>query len=180
MLQHQLLKVSVSLKSPTKYNFKCFVVAVGAITNATILLETDPVEVENFEFSNRARLSLIIRGDTTGSQATSVVWRRNRTKVNRNTVVAGGSFFDGGGDTISDTGTCSTHMYRVGLLVTGYLPGEYSYTISNNLNTSPVASIVFRMEGKGKNEKVMHLNDSIISISQYNCVIMFIISNLCH
>ena len=71
--------------------------------------------------------------------------------VNRNTVVARGFFFDGGGEAISDTGPCSTHMYRVALLVRGYLPGEYSYTVSNDQNTSPVPSPVFRVEDKVKN-----------------------------
>ena len=122
---------------------------IGVITNATILLENDPGTVRiYFELSNRSSLQLVIRGETTGSQATSVVWRRNGTVVDRNTEVAGGSFFDGGGETISDTGPCSTHVYRVALMVTGYLPGEYSYTVSNNLSTSPVTSPVFRVEGK--------------------------------
>ena len=138
-------------QTKTKHNILLFL--IGAITNAAILLENDPGEVANFEFSNRASLSLVIRGETTGSRATSVVWRRNGTVVDRNTVVAGGSFFDGGGDPISNTGPCPTHIYRVGLLVTGYLPGEYSYTASNNQTTSPVTSPVFRVEGKVKNEQ---------------------------
>ena len=117
------------------------------------MLENDPDEVANIELSNRTSLQLVIRGETTGSQATSVVWRRNGTVVNRHTVVDNGSFYDGGGDSISTTGPCFTHMYRVVLLVTGYLPGEYSYTVNNNQNTSPVTSPVFRVEGKVKNEK---------------------------
>ena len=120
---------------------------IGAITSAVILLENDPAKASNVELSDRASLSLVIRGETTGSQATSVVWRRNGTVVDSHTVVAGGSFFDGGGERISDTGPCSTHMFRVALLVTGYLPGEYSYTVSNDQNTSPVTSPVFRVEG---------------------------------
>ena len=115
---------------------------IGAITDAVILLENDPAQTGRFEFSNRACLELIIRGETTGSQTTSVVWRRNETVVDRTTVVANGSFFEGGGETISDTGDCSTHMYRIALLVTGYLPGVYSYTATNNQNTSPVTSPV--------------------------------------
>ena len=123
-------------------------VLIGAIINAAILLDYDFYEAQRFEFSNRASLRLVIRGETTGSQATSVVWRRNGSVVDSSTVVAGGFFFDGGGETINTTGPCSTHMYRVALLVTGYLPGEYSYTVSNNLNTNPVTSPVFRVEGK--------------------------------
>ena len=126
---------------------------IGAITDAVILLENDPANTGSVELSNRASLWLVIRGETTGSQATSVVWRRNGTVVDRSTVVANGSFFDGGGETISNTGPCSTHMFRVGLLVAGYLPGEYSYTVTNDQNTSPVTSPVFRVEGKVKNKQ---------------------------
>ena len=122
---------------------------IGAITDAVILLENYPWEVEHFEFSNRSSLRLIVRGETTGGQAALVVWRRNGTVVNRHTVVAGGSFYDGG-EEINVTGNCSTHMYRVALLVTGYLPGEYSYTAFNDQNTSPVTSLVFRVEGETK------------------------------
>jgi len=43
-------------------------------------------------------------------------------------MVQGGSFYDGGGETI-------------------YLPGEYQYSASNNMTTSPVTSPVFRVEG---------------------------------
>ena len=122
---------------------------IGAITDAVISLETHPREVEHFEFSNHSSLRLVIRGETTGSQASLVVWRRNGIVVNRYTVVAGGSFYDGGNE-ISTTGPCSTHIYRVALLVRGYLPGEYLYTVSNDHNTSPVTSPVFRVEGKIK------------------------------
>ena len=83
--------------------------------------------------------------------------------VDRTTVVAGGSFYDGGGETINTTGPCSTHMYRVGLLVTGYLPGEYSYTVSNDQNTSPVTSPVFRVEGKVKNEQMMSSHSNLMT-----------------
>ena len=54
-------------------------------------------------------------------------------------------------ETISDTGDCSTHMYRVALLVTGYLPGEYSYIANNSINM--MISPEFRVEGKVKNEQ---------------------------
>ena len=97
--------------------------------------------------------------------------------VDSNTVVAGGSFFDGGGDTIRDTGDCPTHIYRVGLLVTGYLPGEYSYTASNNQTTSPVTSPVFRVEGKVKNEQMMSdqsnfMTSSILYLNTNNIILL--------
>ena len=138
-------------QTKTKHNILLFL--IGAVTNAAILLENDPDEVANNRLSDRSNLQLVIRGEITGSQATSVVWRRNGTVVDRTTVVANGSFFDGGGDTISNTGPCSTHMFRVGLLVMGYLPGEYSYTVNNDQTTNPVTSPVFRVEGKVKNEQ---------------------------
>ena len=140
-----------SHQTKTKHNILLFL--IGAITNAAILLENDPAQVANNRLSDRSNLQLVIRGETTGGRTSSVVWRRNGTVVDRTTVVAGGSFFDGGGQTISDTGPCSTHMYKVALQVTGYLPGEYSYTVNNDQTTSPVTSPVFRVEGKVKNEQ---------------------------
>ena len=138
-------------QTKTKHNILLFL--IGAVTNAAILLENDPAQVANNRLSDRSNLQLVIRGETTGGQTTSVVWRRNGTVVDRSTVVANGSFYDGGGEQISDTGPCSTHMYRVGLLVTGYLPGEYSYTVLNDQTTSPVTSPEFSVEGKVKNEQ---------------------------
>ncbi len=69
-----------------------------------------------------------------------MTWRRNGGIVDRNTRLAGGgSFYDGGGETIVGTGSCESHMYRVALLVTGHLPGTYTYTVSNaNTVTSPL------------------------------------------
>ncbi len=75
---------------------------------------------------------LTIEGITTGNQATSVTWRRSNLIVNRNTRLAGGgSFYDGGGAAIVNTGPCESHMYRVALLVTGNLPGFYTYTYNH-------------------------------------------------
>ena len=117
---------------------------VGAITNAAIQLDPD----SPLQLTDRDNLQLIIKGFTTGGQATSVTWRRNNVMVDRNTRLAGGgSFYDGGGETIVGTGPCESHMYRVALLVTGRLPGSYTYTVSNANTPTPVASPVFEVQG---------------------------------
>ncbi len=68
--------------------------------------------------------------------------------VDRNTRLAGGGiFYDGGGETIVGTGTCERRMYRVALLVTGRLPGSYTYTVSNTNTSTPVTSPVFIVQG---------------------------------
>ncbi len=56
--------------------------------------------------------------------------------VDRNTMLPGGvgSFYDGGGEIILGTGPCESLMYRVALLVTGYLPGTYTYTVNNAIH----------------------------------------------
>ncbi len=118
-------------------------VIVGAITNAPIQLDPD----EAPELADRDNLQLIIEGITTGGQATSVTWRRNNVMVDRNTMLAGGgSFYDGGGQAVVSTGPCVSRMYRVALLVTGYLPGTYTYTVSN-ADTPTLTSQLFLIEG---------------------------------
>ncbi len=69
--------------------------------------------------------------------------------VDRNTRLAGGgSFYDGGGEAIVGTGPCASQMYRVALLVYGYLPGSYTYTVSNANTSTPVTSPVFTVQGR--------------------------------
>ncbi len=115
----------------------------GSITNAKIRLDTDgPQELEH-----RNRLHLVIEGITTGAQATSVTWRRNGSIIDRNTMVANGSFSVGGGDTIVSGNPCERRMYRVALLVTGYLPGTYTYTANNSYTSPPVTSPEFEIQG---------------------------------
>ncbi len=117
---------------------------VGAITNAAIQL--DPGSPP--ELADRDNLQLVINGITTGSQATSVTWRRNGDMVDRNTrPVGGGSLFDGGGEAIVGTGPCESRMYRVALAVTGLFSGTYTYTVSNANTPTPVTSPVFEVQG---------------------------------
>ncbi len=118
----------------------------GAITNVTVQLDD-----YHPQLADRDNLQLIIEGITTGGQATSVTWRRNNVIVDRNTRLAGGrAFYDGGGETIVGTGSCESHMYRVALLVTGRLPGTYTYTVSNANTLNPVTSPVFTIQGNNK------------------------------
>ncbi len=117
---------------------------VGTITNAPIQLDPDEPSTQ---LADRDNLLLVIEGITTGSQASSVIWRRNNLIVDSNTRPAsGGYFFVGGGDTIVGTGPCEMRMYRVALAVIGRLPGSYTYTVSN-ANTPTLTSQVFLIEG---------------------------------
>ncbi len=126
------------------YNNLLSYAILGAITNAPIQLDSD----SSLQFADRDNLQLTIEGITTGGQATSVIWRRNGLAVDRNTRLAGGgSFYDGGGETIVGTGPCESRMYRVALLVTGRLPGTYTYTVSNADTQTPVTSPLLIIKG---------------------------------
>ncbi len=116
---------------------------VGAITSATINIGMDP------KLLDRNDLVLVIEGITTGAQATSVTWRRNGSII----TTGGVEFFIGGGETLH-TGNppCASQMYRAAIAISGYLPGNYTYT-ADNVNTADpgVTSPVFEVQG-------MHLN----------------------
>ncbi len=111
---------------------------VGAITSATINLFANDQRL-----LDRNDLQLVIDGTTTGAQQTSLTWRRNGIMI-----TTGGGFYIGGGDTIH-TGNpeCADQMYRVALQVNGYLPGNYTYTVSNANTPTPVTSAVFEVQG---------------------------------
>ena len=126
------------------YNILLSYVILGAITNALTQLDMDSPS----ELADRDNLELTIEGITTGGRPTSVTWIRNNVMVDRNTRLAGGgSFWDGGGETIVGTGSCESHMHRVALLVRGRLPGTYTYTVSNANTPNQVTSPVFIIGG---------------------------------
>ena len=123
----------------------------GPITNASIQLDFG----FQHELADRDNFVLTILGITTGSQATQVTWRRNGVVVNRNTIIKEYRtykecyfpYFDGGGEATVGTGPCERRMYRVALLVVGYYPGSYMYTVSNANTSRPVTSPVFVIQG---------------------------------
>ncbi len=136
------------------YNILLSYAILGAITNAPIQLDPDSPP----QLADRNNLVLTIEGITTGGRATSVTWRRNNTIIDRHTRVADGdSFYDGGGQTIVGTGPCESRMYRVALQLNGYLPGTYTYTVSNANTTTPVTSPVFTVEGNENTECLLKL-----------------------
>ncbi len=119
-----------------------FLLFVGAITSATINLNT---ESGTSRFLDRNNLQLVIDGITTGAQATSVTWSRNGSMITSGV----GGFFIGGGETVhTSTPACESQMYRVALQMNGYLPGSYTYTVDNADTTDPgVTSPVFEVQG---------------------------------
>ncbi len=123
---------------------------VGAITNATINLNTDP----GTRLLDHNDLVLVLEGITTGAQATSVTWRRNGSMI-----TTGGGFFIGGGATIH-TGNppCESQMYRVAIQMNGYLTGNYTYTADNADTADPgVTSPVFEVQGMYLNINNLYL-----------------------
>ena len=99
------------------------------------------------QLADRDNLILTIEGIYTGGRHHFGSWKWNGTIINRHTQVTGGSFYDGGGEAIVGTGPCEDRMYRVALIVTGYLPGNYTYFVSNSDTPTPVKSPVFLVEG---------------------------------
>ncbi len=121
---------------------------VGAITRATINLFANDQRL-----LDRNDLQLLIDGVTTGAQATSVTWRRNGSMI-----TTGGGFFIGGGEA-RHTGNppCADQMYRVAIQLNGYLPGSYTYTVSNANTPTPVISTVFEVQGMYLNINNLYL-----------------------
>ncbi len=115
---------------------------LGPITNAVIQVNhTESWELENGNWV------LVIEGLYNGSQATSGTWRWNDSIVNRNTEIDNVVLFDGGGETRQSDGPCTSHVYRVALLIRGYLLGNYTYTIDNSDTPAPVTSPILTVEG---------------------------------
>ncbi len=120
------------------YLLNIFVLFVGAITSATINIESGTSRL-----LDRTRLQLVLEGVTTGTQQTSLTWRRNG-----NMITHGGGFFIGGGETIQGNLPCASQMYRVALQINGFLPGNYTYTADNANTADPgVTSPVFQVQG---------------------------------
>jgi len=71
---------------------------------------------------------------------------KNGIIVDRDTEEEKGSYYDGGGETIDNTGPCPSHRYREAQLIRGYLPGEYNFAVSNANTSSPVSSPLFIVE----------------------------------
>jgi len=80
-----------------------------------------------------------------------VQWRWNGIDINRNFNIHNRSIsvFNGGGETIVGNGSCERQMYRVALLVNGYLPGVYSYEVISNIPSQQTyTSPELTVEGK--------------------------------
>ena len=66
--------------------------------------------------------------------------------------------FIGGGDEIEGGEPCSGRMYRPALLLLGYLPGAYQYSVTNADTTGDVTSETLTISG-------MFINNICILIS---------------
>ncbi len=120
-------------------------IILGAITNTSIKID----QGHHLELVIRDDLQFVIEGITTGAQATSVTWRWNGSIVNSQSRPAGGGlFFEGVREAIVGVGPCEDQRYRVTLQVMGYLPGTYTYTVSNADTPTPVTSPLLLVQGR--------------------------------
>ncbi len=115
--------------------------------SATTIQLDEPQEAQ---LADRDSLALVIDGIIMGSPATSVIWRRNGSMI-----TTSDHFHVGGGEKFpyDDRTYCYDRKYRVALAVFGYQPGNYTYTVDNDITPTPVTSPVFQIKGIYKSIK---------------------------
>ena len=65
--------------------------------------------------------------------------------------------FIGGGEEIVGGNPCSARMYRAAILIRGYLPGHYRYTVDNSNTPGDVTSPTLSISGMFINSSVSQL-----------------------
>ena len=117
----------------------------GAITSATIRIYVE----EEFVVRDRSALYVVLGGLTTGARYTSITWTRNGTTLSNMNPVPGipnSLIFIGGGEEIV-ANPCEDRMYRPAIVLRGYLPGVYQYSVTNDDTTGDVQSPTFTISG---------------------------------
>ena len=118
----------------------------GAITDATIQIDGG----SGLQVRDRGALRVVLDGLTTGAIYTSITWTRNRTTITTMNPVPGvpnSEIFIAGGDELQGGSPCSARMYRPAILLRGYLPGVYQYTVTNTDTSGDVQSPSFTISG---------------------------------
>ena len=133
----------------------------GAITAATIQIDEDASPAN--QFRDRSSLRVLVDGVTTGADYTSITWTRDGNTLTTVRPVPGvpnSEIFIGGGDELQGGSPCSARMYRPALLLRGYLPGVYQYTVTNADTPGGVSSPSFTISG-------MFINNISFTISHF-------------
>ena len=133
----------------------------GAITAATIQIVEGSTIYEQNEFvvRDRSALYVVLDGLTTGASYTSITWTRNGTALSNMNPVPGipsSQIFIGGGEEHMGGNPCSARMYRPAILLQGYLPGVYQYTVDNAETTDDVRSLTLTISGMSINNICTH------------------------
>ena len=68
--------------------------------------------------------------------------------------VPNSEIFIGGGEQLQGGNPCSARMYRPAILLAGYLPGVYQYTVDNANMPGVVRSPTFTISGSSTNDGV--------------------------
>ena len=129
----------------------------GAITSATIQIdEGSAIQVRD----RSALLSVQLDGLTTGARYTSITWTRNGTALSNMNPVSGvpnSQIFIGGGEERVGGNPCEDRMYRPAILLRGYLPGVYRYSVTNADTPGDVQSPTLTISGMFINSSVSQL-----------------------
>ena len=99
---------------------------------------------------DRSALNVVLDGLTTGGDYTAITWTRNGTGLSNMNPVPGipdSEIFIGGGEERVGGSPCSARMYRPAILLRGYLPGVYQYTVDNADTTGDVRSLTLTISG---------------------------------
>ena len=108
---------------------------------------------------DRSALSVVLEGLTTGAHYTSITWTRNSTGLSNMIPVPGipnSQIYIGGGQEHVGGSPCSARMYRPAILLRGYLPGVYQYTVDNAETTDDVRSLTLTISGMSINNICTH------------------------
>ena len=141
----------------------------GAITAATIQIDEDASPAN--QFSDRSSLRVILDGVTTGGEYTSITWTRNSTTITNVKPVPGvpnSEIFIGGGSVLQGGDPCSARMYRTAILLRGYLPGVYQYTVDNAQTSGVVTSPTLTIAGMFFNNISALISFTISHFPLYN------------
>ena len=103
------------------------------------------------QFRDRSALSVVLDGITTGALYTSITWTRNTTTLSSNSQT-----FIGGGDVLQGGNPCEDRMYRPAILLTGYQPGVYQYSVTNAQTSGDVTSPTLTISGMFFNNICTH------------------------
>ena len=129
----------------------------GAITDATIKIDED----DKNQVRDRNYLLVVLDGVTTGAPYTSITWTRDGTAITTVISVPGvpySEIFIGGNGTLHGGSPCSDRRYRPAILLGGYLPGVYQYTVDNADTPGVIQSPTLAISGMSSTIIFVHIS----------------------